>query len=161
MTRKDKSSKIESQSYTNVSGYLVKQTLLDGVLHSVDDNPAEIATKDDSIVYSWYSHGLIHRPEEFGPAKIKNSEKFIYKEYCYMGNMHRLNGPAFISPYEILWVQHNLLHREDGPASIVRTADQTYYDWYLRGKRFVSFEAWAAHANIDDELFLYIKLKYG
>jgi len=47
-------------------------------------------------------------------------------------NLHRLDGPAFISKYIIVWYKNGKKHRPDGPAIICHDGTK---EWWAKGKR--------------------------
>lgn len=94
-------------------------TLLNGKLHSYDDEPAVI--KKD--VYVWYKNGKIHRDKKPAYIKNKNSIKFYQN-----GKLHRDNAPAVYDKNGTKkWYFKNKLHRLDGPAIEYANGDYTLY----------------------------------
>jgi hypothetical protein len=83
---------------------------------------------------TWHRHGVRHRDEHQGPAQSWRNKL----EYTY-------------------W-NAGLIHRARGPA----TCYYNVVEWWWYGVNFESnMDAWADRANIDPELFVVLKLKYG
>lgn len=120
--------KSKNNENSNFTGKLIAQngnecTLLNGELHSFNDEPAVI--KKD--IYVWYKYGYIHRDKK--PAYIKN--KTIVKYYQY-GKKHREDGPAIYDKLGIKrWYFKDKLHRLDGPAVEYPNGD---YEWRKNNK---------------------------
>jgi hypothetical protein len=84
------------------------------------------------------------KPEEIGsgpvsqdsrPRKDKNGIQRFYNSF---GKLHRMDGPAVISPDgNQLYYQNGILHREDGPAAIFHNGTQK---WYMDGDEISPLE---------------------
>ena len=80
---------------------------LNGLRHRVDA-PAVIYNDGDNV---WYLFGKRHRSGGLPAANYSD-----YKEYYEHGLLHRLTGPASVSPKFIGWCLRGKLHNESGPA---------------------------------------------
>lgn len=99
----------------------------------------------------WYRHGTqdLHRANG-QPAYIDYGTKYHpgstrwYKD----GNLHRLDGPAYIDSREESWYKNNKRHRVGGPARIEcdpHCNPPTYiYSYYLEGRNVTMEEAMSA-----------------
>ena len=75
---------------------------------------------------SYYLGTLRHR--ENGPALIYTDG---CRDWWYLGQLHRDDGPARIKNHSKEWYQHGQLHRLDGPAVECDDGDE---EWYREGK---------------------------
>lgn len=134
-----------------------------GALHSFDDHPAVIINNGEEE--QWYKYGLRHRDENIGPAWIKHKNNI--QSYYKLDQVHRINGPAITTPAEFKWYRYNKLHREDGPAVERRSpggfiiVSPPRYEWWWDGVYFDDIDQWGEESNVDPELFILVKLKYG
>jgi len=142
---------------TNEDGNHVVETHYNGLRQSVDDQPAMIINHGEEL--RWYHQDQLHRPEHLGPAVI-NKDKGI-ENYFLGGQMHRVRGPALITPTSEKWIKYNHMHRADGPASTVVIDGHTQYQWWYNGRIYSSFEVWAEENNIDPEVYTLLKLEFG
>ncbi len=87
---------------------VIPETELNIFTHGWDFN----ATKKHRLpVLVWKMNGEFHRVN--GPTFERNSDKFWY----YYNKLHRIGGPAYISD-SLIWFNHGVRHREDGPGII-------------------------------------------
>lgn len=63
---------------------------------------------------AWYYEGELHRDN--GPAWVSKNGKD--RRWYQKGKLHRIGGPAIDSPWLIVYAQNGLYHRDDGPAYI-------------------------------------------
>ena len=113
--------------------------------------PAVISyLEDGSKTKEWWIHGRIHRDKVNGvhlPAKIYYEGNKTREEWYWWGMRHRakvnrIQLPAIVdngtrhSPQKTnVWYWHDLLHRVDGPASIIGDLDYpTHYIWKFKGR---------------------------
>ena len=121
-----------------------KISRLDGLLHSIDDNPAFIQYRKNGLIQRvcWYRNGLIHRKDN--PASIKfykNGHVHIVYWYRY-DKLDRKDGPAVITYRENgqirheQWYRYDKLDRKDGPADIAyRENGRILYElWYTNNE---------------------------
>lgn len=126
-----------------------------GAYHNINDDPAVIINGGEEL--QWWMHGHRHRPEYLGPAWIKS--KSGISTYYNLGEIHRRNGPAMITPTGWKWYFHGKVSRLDGPAIY----DSEYYKsyiWYYNGSPY-SFEEWVKASGCSPELYILLKLEYG
>ena len=155
MTKK-KDLKLEDLEYLSKKlddGSFREEWRLDGELHSVDDHPA---VRFDSGESYWYKHGKRHRDGD-QPAWIKDDGKI--QLWFQDGDLHRENGPAFISYNQELYYRHNVQHREDGPAVIDRESKEVR--WFYDGIEQDNFDEWLEKHDKNTELYVKLKLMYS
>lgn len=80
--------------------------------------------------------------EDIGPisqdSRLSIDKSGIKRYYDSFRKLHRLDGPAVISPDgNQLWYQRGKLHREDGPAAIFFNGSQK---WFLDGEELSPVE---------------------
>ena len=83
-----------------------------------------------------------YKPLEEGPisqdSRVRLSPDGFKRYYDSFGRLHRLDGPAVISPDgNQLYYQRGKLHRENGPAAIFFNGSQK---WYLDGEELSLIE---------------------
>lgn len=143
-----------------------EEWLWDGVPHSVDDHPSVIINGGEEM--QWHTHGIRNRPESCGPAWIKSFETVSRWEVYYQnGEIHRKNGPAWLSSSSEKWYCRGALHRADGPAVITcnisnrRSSTQDNVEWWWDGMKANDFDHWLNLASLPEEEKVFLKLKYG
>lgn len=66
----------------------------------------------------------------------KTSHRFIsdnHEIYKLNGNLHRVDGPAYIAGGFKSWWRYGKRHRSDGPA--IENITDGRYEWYLEGEK--------------------------
>ena len=57
--------------------------------------------------------------------------------------------------------ENGYIHCDNGPAVIWQNPDGTEsFEWWIRGKRYPSFEKWINSGYVSDEQITFLKLKY-
>lgn len=92
-------------------------TLVNGVLHSVDDKPSLVTDEGEQI---WHRYGVMHR--DGAPARMLPDESWAWYQN---GKRHRVDGPAS--------------YTSRGYNPTTRRADGTYEYW-LEGIRFPKYK---------------------
>jgi hypothetical protein len=102
-----------------------------GKLHRVDGP----ATENPLGGREWWINGVLHRPEEEGPAVEHVEHQTGYNYYFSYGKLHREGGPAIETKdgsYRA-WYLNGLRHRleDNGPAVIrIVEGDFEYKEWW-------------------------------
>lgn len=82
------------------------------------------------------SNGTLHCINR--PAVVLHDDGFAW--WYQNGKLYRDDGPAFISPKQIVWYKHDYMHREDGPAIIYKNDylinKHGKYRWYLNSLEY-------------------------
>ena len=87
--------------------------------------------------------GQLHRVD--GPAYIDNKVQIWY----FKGAWHRVDGPAVISDTYETWYMNDIVHRVDGPANIEE--DCCPY-WCINNKLIVNPDEYI-HETIEDFIY--------
>lgn len=86
---------------TNYGYVKSKETYIDNLLNSKDDQPAktDYFKNGNPMTQIWYQNGNIHREENLGPAVIEYNihSQIVNQVYYSNGKKHRENGPAQIT----------------------------------------------------------------
>ncbi len=120
-----------------------KTVLPNGMLHSVDDKPAQVGAVCSK---SWWKLGKRHRDNDLPAVYRADGEK----EWWINGLKHRENDlPAVIFGRSRQWWKNGKLHRDNGQPAIIRPqwgrnivmpvgsslSDFDYKEWWVEGKR--------------------------
>ena len=56
-----------------------------------------------------------------------------------------------------------VLHRANGPANILHKCPDSLpiIEWWWHGRRYEYFSEWAEVAKVSNEIYMFLKLKYG
>ena len=70
--------------------------------------------------------------------RIVVNEYGTRRYYNAAGQLHRLDGPAVIYQYGLMfWYQNGQRHRTDGPAAVSASGDKA---WYINGEQLTEAE---------------------
>lgn len=95
--------------------------------------PTLIPGSDQIPRYKSLEHGPVSQD-----SRARLSPDGFKRYYDSFNRLHRLDGPAVISPDgNQLYYQRGKLHREDGPAAIFHNGTQS---WYLDGEKLSTLE---------------------
>jgi hypothetical protein len=101
--------------------------------------PMMHSTEDGDQV--WILDGQLHRTD--GPAFISRTG---YQAWWVNGERHRTDGPAIIDDNHQEWWVDGKCHRTDGPAIIWKDGDQS---WYINGKKITQeVNDWMRKQNV-------------
>jgi hypothetical protein len=75
---------------------------------------------------------IIIRPLNYEESELTDATKLVHTPDVILfvndlGELHRVDGPAFISRKLRAWYRQGLWHREDGPALILSDGSCVYY----------------------------------
>ena len=68
------------------------------------------------------------------------------------------NSPKLKPEMSLSWFYNGLLHRTLGPACI--ESDRDFVIWAIKGE-YLSFDKWAKYSELDEEILVELKLRYG
>lgn len=80
------------------------------------------------------------------------------KEWFHHGKMHRIDGPAQITPDSQSWWYNGKLHRTDGPAAIYNDGWQ---GWYLHGEQIQDPEEFRKILGMTKEQLTFLIIKWN
>lgn len=107
---------------------------IDGMLHTIDDDDPIIEDKNEHTKISWHRHGQLHRVN--GPAYID-----VYHGPC-------IAGPVLRKRILVQYFRYGMFHRLDGPAQI-------FYSGYSHTPEFRninSYSIYGVHVYPPEEL---------
>ncbi len=101
---------------------------------------------DASGIIEWYENDQLHKID--GPAFVSGESKLWYEH----GKLHREDGPAIITSHRNqAWYKHGKQHREDGPAVIHSNGNK---EWFINGNQLTQeeFNQWLDKKNLNEKL---------
>ncbi len=113
---------------------------------SREDGPAVIISYhnlDNTVEERWYKNGILDRDQIAHPGptiSIYSDRGLINEQWIINGELHRINGPAFVNVQpngSVIekYYEHNKLHRKKGPAVIIYNVhdDPITQEWWTNG----------------------------